>query len=480
MIEVHSAPNNRLVALETDIRRIRPSKFNPRKNFDSVALEELAASIKEHGLLEPLVVRAVDGGNVLEGPFEIVAGERRYRACQMAGLSEIPVRVHPGMADDVALRLALVENLQRVDLDPVEEAEGYRALASLGMKQREIAEAVKRSQPAVANAMRILDLPEDVVERIRKGELTASHGIILASYKELPNIQSRLGELAAENKWSTKELEKPWSYSLPDRLKNVTRKLDYNTRFKPEPCKSACPHNAYRKGQYSDDYCLKPSCYDHKQAEVEAERQREIDELVAKAKAAGGAVPNLSSMPYDKRKEFRYGPKPFPKCLAGCESFTVAVDGSQQVQVCTKPSCFNRLYKAAERERTAARREIGERLVQRVVEKLDGLSGIGAKETALIALVGFRSLDAPPVRSAVSRHCPRLGKIDWSNWQAKNTPKELDDSEILPLLKATLEALLRNEIRLRYDLGYGAASEGSGTPLTDWYLGAARPESPAI
>jgi ParB/RepB/Spo0J family partition protein len=464
--KTYSAPNS-LIDLVVPLVRVRPSEFNPRKHFDEAALLELSASIREHGLLEPIVVRVIEGGNVLEGPYQIVAGERRYRACVMAGLGQVAVRIHPSLDDATALRLAIIENVQRVDLDPIEEATGYRALAELGMKQREIAESVKRSQPAVANAMRLLDLPADVQERIQKGELSASHGIILASYKDLPSIQSRLAEVAATNKWSTKELEKPWSYSLPDRLKNVTRELNYNTRFDVGPCESACPQNAYRHGQHGGDYCLKPSCYDQKQAAVEAERQAKIRELVEKAKSDGGKVLELRDIPYGDRSEFRYGKHPFPKCLAGCPSFAVAMEGKEAVQICTKPSCFNKLDKAAKREKDASRRQTGQDLLDQVTAKVDRLSGMGCRETALIALTAFGHLDAPSVKAALKRHCPELEKVDPTNWGWRRDHfKTIETEAVLPMLKAVVESALRYELRQRYELGYG----GDGTPFTDWYL----------
>jgi ParB family chromosome partitioning protein len=147
---------------------IRPNPHQPRRRFAQEALEELAASIREKGLLQPLLVRPKGEG------FELVAGERRFRAAQMAGLSEVPAVVRD-LTDQEALELALVENLQREDLSPVEEARGYQALLAMGLTQEEVAKRVGKARSTVANALRLLQLPEEVLEALERGEITAGH-----------------------------------------------------------------------------------------------------------------------------------------------------------------------------------------------------------------------------------------------------------------------------------------------------------------
>ena len=169
MIAQDSAPNTDAFGLDSlPIHLVEPNGFNPRSSFDEVALAELAESIRQHGILEPLVVRfrksELEPSLVIG--YDLIAGERRLRAAKLAGLSTVPVRV-VDVDDRTAHELALVENLVREDLDPIETAEGYRRLAELGVKQAEIGRRVGRSQPLVANTMRLLQLPADVVERIR-------------------------------------------------------------------------------------------------------------------------------------------------------------------------------------------------------------------------------------------------------------------------------------------------------------------------
>lgn len=147
---------------------IRTNPQQPRRRFSQESLEELAASIREKGLLQPLLVRPKGEG------YELVAGERRYRAAQMAGLGEVPVLIRD-LSDQEALELALVENLQREDLNPVEEARGYQALLAMGLTQEEVAKRVGKARSTVANALRLLQLPKEALEALERGEISAGH-----------------------------------------------------------------------------------------------------------------------------------------------------------------------------------------------------------------------------------------------------------------------------------------------------------------
>ncbi len=152
------------------IERITPNPDQPRKTFVQGDLDDLAASIREKGVIQPLIVRARDNGS-----FEIVAGERRWRAAQMAQLHELPVIVR-SFTDREVLEVAIIENIQRADLNPVEEAAGYRQLMDQhGYTQEEMAGALGKSRSHIANLLRLLNLPGEVVELLRNGELTAGH-----------------------------------------------------------------------------------------------------------------------------------------------------------------------------------------------------------------------------------------------------------------------------------------------------------------
>ena len=160
------------------LHRIEPNPDQPRKDFDEEALQELAESISVHGLIQPLTVRETGAGY-----YQIIAGERRWRACRLAGISEVPAVVME--ADDrKAMELALIENLQRSDLNPVEEALGYHTLVDdFGLTQEEVSSQVGKSRSAVANALRLLNLPEKVLQMLRSGSLTAGHARAVLTLK---------------------------------------------------------------------------------------------------------------------------------------------------------------------------------------------------------------------------------------------------------------------------------------------------------
>ena len=161
------------------IEKIEPRADQPRKRFDPEALEMLAESIRTYGLIQPITVRAIDGGY-----YQIIAGERRWRAARAAGLTEVPVRIIE--ADDRrAMELALVENLQREDLNPIEEARGFRTLMEdYGLTQEEAASSVGKSRPAVANALRLLSLTPAVLSLVEEGQLSAGHARALIPIRD--------------------------------------------------------------------------------------------------------------------------------------------------------------------------------------------------------------------------------------------------------------------------------------------------------
>ena len=167
-IENDNEENNGPVTIK--ISEIEPNRSQPRKEFDEEALNELADSIAKHGLLQPLLVRPLTLGG-----YEIVAGERRYRASRMAGLTEVPVVIRE-LSEAETMELALIENLQREDLTPLEEAMGYSVLMDEhGFTQEEVARSVGKSRPAVANALRLLKLPESVTEALKEEKISAGH-----------------------------------------------------------------------------------------------------------------------------------------------------------------------------------------------------------------------------------------------------------------------------------------------------------------
>ena len=180
---------------------IEPNPGQPRRHFDPDALQVLAASIRENGLLQPVVVRRGEGG-----VYQIIAGERRWRACRLAGLTEIPAVILE--ADDLqAAQLALIENLQREDLNPIEEAGGYQTLIdAFGLTQEEVAHRVGRSRPAVANALRLLALSDDLRAMVEAGTLSAGHARTLLSIPD-EKLRRETADFAVEHALTVRELE---------------------------------------------------------------------------------------------------------------------------------------------------------------------------------------------------------------------------------------------------------------------------------
>ncbi len=184
------------------IEDLHPGRMQPRTRLDAETLLELAASIREHGVLEPILVRKRPSGG-----FEIIAGERRWRAAQQAGLKEVPIFVHD-LDDEGAFEAALVENLQREDLNPMETARAFQRLVdNYGYTQETIATKVGKERSTVANALRLLKLPNDVAELVEEGQLSEGHARALLS---APNVSSmrKLARTAVSKGWSVREAER--------------------------------------------------------------------------------------------------------------------------------------------------------------------------------------------------------------------------------------------------------------------------------
>ena len=199
-IENDSEDNSGSVTLK--ISEIEPNREQPRKEFDEKSLSELAESISKHGLLQPLLVRPLTLGG-----YQIVAGERRYRACRMAGITEVPVIIRE-LSDTETMEIALIENLQREDLTPLEEAQGYRVLMDEhGFSQEEVAKSVGKSRPAIANSLRLLKLPQSISEYLKEEKITAGHARALLMLDD-EALMKELAEEIISKDLSVRQVEK--------------------------------------------------------------------------------------------------------------------------------------------------------------------------------------------------------------------------------------------------------------------------------
>ena len=176
------------------ISEVEPNKNQPRTVFDEQALRELSDSIRNHGILQPLVVRPMD-----QGGYQIVAGERRWRAARMAGLGEVPAVIRQ-FSDNQALEVAIIENLQRENLDAIELALGYQSLMEIhGLTQEQVAEKVGKSRPAIANTIRLLNLPESVQELVRTGKISHGHAKALLALEDKTLIEEVSRQVVSDN-----------------------------------------------------------------------------------------------------------------------------------------------------------------------------------------------------------------------------------------------------------------------------------------
>ena len=223
LFEESGAGNSAAEPVSLPLRDIEPDKSQPRKAFDEESLAALAGSIANHGLLQPIAVRPAPAGG-----WRIIAGERRWRAARMAGLTEVPVVIRE-VSDEQAMELALIENLQREDLDPIEEAMGYQQLMErCNFTQEEAAKRLSRSRSAVANSLRLLNLPDEVIEMVRQGQLSTGHAKVILSL-EGEELQTQAAKQVVKQGLNVRQTEQ------------LCKQLAKAPKEKPLPVRPALP-----------------------------------------------------------------------------------------------------------------------------------------------------------------------------------------------------------------------------------------------
>jgi ParB/RepB/Spo0J family partition protein len=468
---------------------IRQSLLNPRKHFDEAALAELAESIKCHGLLEPIVVRWIDG----DGWYEIIAGERRWRAAQQAGLQHIPCRILENINDACALELALVENLCRRDIDPIEEAQGYRQLMDMGHKQTAIAERVNRSQEAISNTVRLLKLPETVQEHISAGRLSVSHGRALASYAEYPRVLDFYLKKALEGA-PTKAIEKI-DGSDPYYLESAKAAIQiYNDGFISKHC-AKCPH---LRSAVNYKLCLDPVCkdrldkadYDARQAELKAAAAAAIARAgVAKGATADGGADDTATadtaavsdtpaaqllrtndLRHDEFKNLVSQHNQVPVCRQDCESRVMALNHDEvPIEICIDPKCHEALRIKAEKEKKAAIRAEHDALLACCAKQLAPYSAYDVTRRA--ALVCLQCIDFAK-KSMIKDAAQRWGlsiDIDAITRSSTNTDKAKRLDELCKVVDG--DTIIRFGIDVLMAKELDEVRSGYGKPvLVEWYL----------
>ncbi|WP_049391532.1 ParB/RepB/Spo0J family partition protein [Staphylococcus epidermidis] len=203
-----------------ELELIRPNPYQPRKTFEEERLNDLASSIQQHGILQPIVLRQTVQG------YYIVVGERRFRASKLAGLTEVPAIIKE-LSDEDMMELAIIENLQREDLNAIEEAESYKKMMTdLNITQQEVARRLGKSRPYIANMLRLLQLPKNVAQMVQHGALSSAHGRTLLTLKDASKIK-KTAKQAAQESWSVRYLEE---YVNGLVSKDISRKVDKETK----------------------------------------------------------------------------------------------------------------------------------------------------------------------------------------------------------------------------------------------------------
>ena len=203
-----------------ELELIRPNPYQPRKTFEEERLNDLASSIQQHGILQPIVLRQTVQG------YYIVVGERRFRASKLAGLTEMPAIIKE-LSDEDMMELAIIENLQREDLNAIEEAESYKKMMTdLNITQQEVARRLGKSRPYIANMLRLLQLPKDVAQMVQQGALSSAHGRTLLTLKDASKIK-KTAKQAAQESWSVRYLEE---YVNGLVSKDISMKVDKETK----------------------------------------------------------------------------------------------------------------------------------------------------------------------------------------------------------------------------------------------------------
>lgn len=334
------------------IESIYPNPNNPRKRFDQEAMDKLTESIRQVGILEPILV--VPDGN----RYRIVAGERRWRAALAAGLEKVPVLIRE-LTPEQEFEVMLTENLQRQDLDPIEEAQAFQAALARGWKQTELAEKLGISQAQVANRLRLLKLPDKVQDLISREILSAGHGLALVKVAAAPELVQELAKEFAERDVPVAQAGETIDFCITRAGKPLFSET-YNPPLfdTQETCiRTKCKKRVHARRFYSDEehpFCLDPECWEKHQAEA---RQRKVEEKIQEIAQTRGEVPEILKLPEISRSDYRafhcYSAVEIDECPGGCEYLKDAIDHDKDiVKVCVNPDCYDRKAKAKEQERT--------------------------------------------------------------------------------------------------------------------------------
>ncbi|MTI82608.1 MAG: ParB/RepB/Spo0J family partition protein [Firmicutes bacterium] len=364
----------RLIYIPIDM--IYPNPRNPRKNFEPEAMAELVASVRQVGILQPVVlVRDEDESSM---KYRLVAGERRYRAALEAEIKKLPAVVRE-LTPEQELEVMIIENLQRRDVDPIEEAQGMKALLDEGgYTQEALAEKLGCSQSHIANRLRLLRLPDPVKENISRKILSAGHAQALLKLEKTPVFMKKAAEAIADEQVPVAKAAE----AIAEVIANEGKPLfnDYNSKpeFKTDDCEQCESRMMGDRFGSLQPYCIKPSCWDKKQQEVRQAREQALADRVQKTAKKGQGVIELDKFNWDQYEEFlnyKTEGMDLTEC-EGCEHKKVAKKSyrDELTEACFQPSCFKKKKAAATREKNKEARDA----FKEEVNKISTMAGLKA------------------------------------------------------------------------------------------------------
>lgn len=402
-----------------DVKDIAPNPYQPRVEFDPEEMQDLTASVKAHGVHQPVTVRTIKPQETAESSdeskaeekaanlpthrYHLVVGERRLRACKTAGRKRIPAIVRDDLSDAEVAELALVENVQRARLNPIEAARGYkRLMLDFRMKEERIAKRMGLSVQTIKDAIRLLQLPESVQSLIAKKRLTPAHGQTLLRLAAFPTVCEMVAQHAADNSVTAKSLE---SNPLPNasalEKKGWITALDWRTKFDWKNVCGSCPHGAYISAQFSA-YCLKPSEAKAKnEAAIELQKQEAV-RVMEEARQNESQTVESDALPRVQYRNLTHGEP--AGCSEACSCRRQMRDPSDEtrtVPICIDPARYDELRQTErqenERQRAAHYEELWNRAMHRCDDEIAG--GNQSKPVALLLrslLMDSRSHYAAP------------------------------------------------------------------------------------
>ena len=397
------------------LNQIWPNPLNPRQRFEPEALAELVASVRELGILEPLVLTpATDEG---EG-YLVVAGERRRQAAVEVGLTWVPAVIRDLDTKD-QLALMLAENIIRADLDPIEEARGLRQLLDeCGLKQEDLARRIGKSQPWISNRLRLLRLPETVLERLQSGELSAGHAQVLLQYEAAPKTLEAAAKRIIKDRIPVADVGAKAVQGSLDKAEHRALS-EYSSGFDLKDCKGC----EYDKTPGWNRVCLNPDCYDRKQAEAVAAKQAEVA-----SKTTGLTRQDLVAAGRQIAQEWDFRRARDAACESCSNRQTVSGWNNKPEDICLDPDCCSAKSKAKDEAEKQARREKAEAELAAIKAAAETARDGFTNEHLVLLLCAF--LRGEPRRRTYSPEWPGrnqlLGNRFGKQWPIDDYNQDLD------------------------------------------------------